>query len=103
MSKIKIEGIYEANNGDVFLIRKNDFEKHSQEEINNLLKEAQEMYEKGMFEKCEYKKNKNIGSYYLNDEFLGDEQIHILNKFNFFQEGIYLKYNGNLKNFWERH
>ena len=62
------------------------------------------MLDRGEFENCHYVNDGKIkhGSYYTNDnEFIGNEQIHVLTKYDTRQEKMYLNYKGNLKPLWD--
>lgn len=101
---IEIKKIYKANNGDVFLLKETDYKQHTKEEIEDLIKKAKEMYSNNEYEKCIYREGtvSKFGSYYdKNGNFLGNEQIHILSEFSYSQDGIYLKYKGELNSIWE--
>ena len=101
---IEIKKIYKADNEDVFVIKSTDYKYHSKEEMEDLLKRANKMYENGEYENCKYSKTNLYGSYKDNNgEFIGNEQIHILTEFSKVQDGIYLKYNGKLPEFWRKY
>ena len=68
MSKIEIKNVFEADNGDVFVLRKIDYKEHTQEEVNEFLEEAKKMYKEGNFKKCEYKDAKYRGEYWFEKE-----------------------------------
>lgn len=101
---LKIKKVWVADNGDVFLEREVDYRNASLKEIEALKNQAVEMLDRGEFENCHYVNDGKIkhGSYYTYDnEFIGNEQIHILTKYNTCQEKMYLNYKGNLKPLWD--
>ncbi len=101
---LKIKKVWVADNGDVFLEREVDYRNPTLEEIELLKNEALVMLDKGDFETCLYVNDGKIkyGSYYTYDnEFIGNEQIHVLTKYNTRQEKMYLNYKGNLKPLWD--
>lgn len=90
--KLKVLRVFETENGDVLFQHNNNYQERTKEEIEQLMKEAKEKYEKGEVLKAERKVNeRGIVSYHYNDEFLGNAGLHVLDKFVPFQDMIYLK------------
>lgn len=101
---LQIKKVWVADNGDVFLEREVDYRNPSPKEIEVLKNQALEMLDRGEFENCHYVNDGRIkyGGYYnCDNEFLGNEQIHVLTKYNTFQEKMYLNYKGELKPLWD--
>lgn len=101
---LQVKKVWVADNGDIFLERKVDYRNPSLKEIEVLKNQALEMLDRGEFETCHYVNNGRIkyGSYYTNDnEFIGNEQIHVLTKYDTRQEKMYLNYKGILKPLWD--
>lgn len=95
---IEITKVYEASNGDVFFLKKEDYKKHTPKEIDELIEKAKKMYQEGNFEKCNYVDKGGYCSEYFDkdNKFLGNEQIHIISEYRSLLDGIYLKYTGDI-------
>lgn len=89
---IEINKVYKADNGDLFVIKKNDYKAHSKEEIEDLLNRAKKMYKDGNYEECICKIG-DIFSYksYIDKDgiFIGNEEIHITDVFSSYTDGMY--------------
>lgn len=101
---LQVKKVWVADNGDIFLEREANYKTPKLEEIEALKNQALEMLDRREFENCLYVNKGEIkyGSYYTYDnEFIGNEQIHVLTKYNTRQEKMYLNYKGNLKPLWD--
>lgn len=101
---LQVKKVWVADNGDIFLEREWNYRIPSLKEIEALKNQALEMLDRGEFETCHCVNDGKIkhGSYYTNDnEFIGNEQIHVLTKYDTRQEKMYLNYKGNLKPLWD--
>ena len=95
---LKLKTVWVADNGDIFLEREMNFEKHTKEEVKALKEQALEALDRGEVKPCHYEPGEiKWGKYYTSDgEFLGNEQIHVLTHYCMGQEFMYLHYQGKL-------
>ena len=72
---IQINKVYKADNGDLFVIKKNDYKAHSKEEIEDLLNRAKKMYKEGNYEEAADKYIEM--TYTLIDFYMGENKKNV--------------------------